>query len=119
MRIATRVFAVILAGFSAACHDSSLPTENQNRPGNAALQGSVTYRGQPVSGALVMIGTGLSAGKSANTSADGKYTISGLAAGTASVRASKADSGLDSLPKTVTLTSGATIDLDFRLFNAD
>ncbi len=76
------------------------------------VSGHVTAQGnsEPIAGARVLA---LGTNAAANTEQDGKYTLTGVRAGTVEIEVLRI--GYLPLTRTVTVTNGGTTDLDFQL----
>jgi thermitase len=79
--------------------------------GDGAMTGVVTSGGSPVHKARVRVSGPETA--SVRTMADGRYTLTGLTPGTYTARANKTGCGRQT--KTVTVTAGQTLTVDFQL----
>lgn len=97
--------------FKVGFDDISLTVSTAATTGTIAGQVTASRDGQPLEGAVVRIdGTG----RTATTSADGRYTHPGIDPGVYSVTASKP--GYDSMTRTsVAVTAGETTNADFTL----
>jgi TonB-linked SusC/RagA family outer membrane protein len=88
---------------------TTVGSANAQAPGRVV--GTVTSNaGQPVSGAsVVVVGTG----SSTLTGQDGRYTLTGVAAGAHQIRASSI--GYGEVTQQVTVAAGASVTVDFQL----
>ena len=79
--------------------------------GTGRIRGKVTNaaNGQPIPGQIGIVGQGLGA----TTGADGSYLISGVPAGTFTLRARAL--GFTQIDRQVTMTAGGTVTIDFAL----
>ncbi len=79
--------------------------------GTGRIRGKVTNaaNGQPIPGQIGIVGQGLGA----TTGADGSYLISGVPAGTFTLRARAL--GYTQIDRQVTMTAGGTVTIDFAL----
>lgn len=101
VRLASGLIVIALVAIVASCSKSSTSPSN-----NASISGTVTdaVSGQPINGATVSVG-----GQSSTTGADGKYSITGLATGSATLTASK--QGERNFSQAVTLPTTTAVNI--------